>query len=548
MHLQRSAGDLRIGSAPTRTISLLLLVYGIPLLLILITRLPLMPKHLYDFDSVNLALAIREFDPVYHQPQPPGYPFFVAESRLAMQFLRTPEEVFHVLAILAGAVALGSLYLLGRKMFSAGVGLAAALLLFFNPVFWYTGLTSALRLHAAVISILAAFFCWRALSGRKAYFYAASLVLGLGGGFRPEATLTLLPLWVWCAWKLCDRRIVAKGFGLMAAGNLLWAMPIIWAYGGLGETWNSLWNYLMYHSQSRAALEGGPVFPWRRMIGRAILWNGMGAIPLLLLVPWSWRSLPGLPDRRLRFQFLSVWFLPHLLLSALVHITSPGHVMTTLPAICLAAGLVVDEFLHGAQKAAEWKRVTAIWMVLILWNVGFFFWPRTIPEASSSTEFRGWASVRDAFLIGSFETSYAQIRHRDNRTALAISQIERLKADADRPVLLIWLDDEIPVWRKVCYYFPSDPLYEIVKESERETSGIGARQWQGNTLTAVYQAGESIRLPIPFNARLIWLMPLASVARLNTSASIESAPPVHYADISPDSIPIQLGQFEFHSE
>src|SRR5207253_2196556 len=115
--------------------------------LVLATRLPFVPPHLFSFDTVNLALALKQFDPDRNQPQPPGYPLFVAEERLANPLFRAPERTFAVLSSVICGLALGMLYLLGARMFSPGAGLAAAALLFVNPAFWYSGLTTPLRPH-----------------------------------------------------------------------------------------------------------------------------------------------------------------------------------------------------------------------------------------------------------------------------------------------------------------------------------------------------------------------------------------------------------------
>ena len=102
-------------------------LFGFSVLLVLLTRWPLMPAHLYSFDSVNLALALEDFDPTRNQPQPPGYPLFVAEARLLHRLFRTPERTFAALAILISGLAVAVLYLLGKRMFSPGVGIIAAL-------------------------------------------------------------------------------------------------------------------------------------------------------------------------------------------------------------------------------------------------------------------------------------------------------------------------------------------------------------------------------------------------------------------------------------
>src|SRR5690348_7075157 len=69
----------------------LAVIAGICLALVTATRLPLLPQHLYSFDSVNMALALSDFDPARHQPQPPGYPLFVAEARIVNLALDNPE-------------------------------------------------------------------------------------------------------------------------------------------------------------------------------------------------------------------------------------------------------------------------------------------------------------------------------------------------------------------------------------------------------------------------------------------------------------------------
>src|SRR3989338_7203203 len=120
-------------------------LFGIAALLVVATRLPLMPTHLYSFDSANLAFALEQFDPALNQPQPPGYPLFVAKAKLLHLFLGTPERTFAVLRILVSSLALVLLFLLGQRMISKKVGYAAAALLLVNPVFWYSSLTSPLQ-------------------------------------------------------------------------------------------------------------------------------------------------------------------------------------------------------------------------------------------------------------------------------------------------------------------------------------------------------------------------------------------------------------------
>ena len=87
------------------------------LFLVLLSGLPFVPPYLYSFDTVGLALALKDFDPTRNQPQPPGYPFFVAEARLLYPLFGTPERTFAAIESLIGGLSVGMLYLLGKRMF-----------------------------------------------------------------------------------------------------------------------------------------------------------------------------------------------------------------------------------------------------------------------------------------------------------------------------------------------------------------------------------------------------------------------------------------------
>src|SRR5215813_9299932 len=75
------------------------------LVFLIVTRWPLGPDYLYSFDSVNFALALENFNPALHQPQPPGYPLFVAFTRFLHLVIRRPEDVFLAAGIVAACAS-----------------------------------------------------------------------------------------------------------------------------------------------------------------------------------------------------------------------------------------------------------------------------------------------------------------------------------------------------------------------------------------------------------------------------------------------------------
>src|SRR5229473_1281724 len=85
--------------------------------LLLLTRLPAMASYL-SIDNVNLAFSLEKFDPRIHQPQPPGYPFFVFFGRAVNFLLRDAERTFPAISLIASGLSLVFAFLLGQKMFS----------------------------------------------------------------------------------------------------------------------------------------------------------------------------------------------------------------------------------------------------------------------------------------------------------------------------------------------------------------------------------------------------------------------------------------------
>ena len=76
--------------------------------LLLLSRIPAMATYL-SIDNVNLAFSLHKFDPRVHQPQPPGYPFFVSASHPTQpeQVTGDPAGIFKLAATAADGKASG---------------------------------------------------------------------------------------------------------------------------------------------------------------------------------------------------------------------------------------------------------------------------------------------------------------------------------------------------------------------------------------------------------------------------------------------------------
>ena len=251
---------------------------------VIATRLPLAPRQLFTFDDVNLAYSIGHFDVRISQPQPPGYPLFVMEMR-ALWWLRfrRVESILLTLALAGSIVALSLLVFAGNRIMGGRSGFYGALLLVLNPVFWHSGVVSALRIQLAIVSLAVAASCWRAWQGNRFWVPRSAIVLGLAAGIRPEMGPLLFPLWAVSAWrarvKAADLRFA---LGAMAVAVLAWLAPAMWASHGPAGYMNACVEYLHDQASVTSSLFGSER-------GQTTFWH---------LIVWTLAILPGVRSAR----------------------------------------------------------------------------------------------------------------------------------------------------------------------------------------------------------------------------------------------------------
>src|SRR3970282_443731 len=77
----------------------------------------------YNWDAVQFALALREFDVVKHQPHPPGYLLYVGLGRLLNASLGDPTLAYVALAMLFSTGSTFALYALARRLYDRATAL-----------------------------------------------------------------------------------------------------------------------------------------------------------------------------------------------------------------------------------------------------------------------------------------------------------------------------------------------------------------------------------------------------------------------------------------
>src|SRR5215831_12191839 len=286
--------------------------------LLLLSRIPAMATYL-SIDNVNLALSLERFDPRVHQPQPPGYPFFVLLGRIVNLFFHNAERTFVVISLLVSALCLPVAFVLGKRMFSQWAGAAAVLLLVVNPVFWHSSLDGPLRPHLALFSLLTAYCCWRCWNGEKRFAFWGAVALGVGSGFRPDLIAFLFPLWLISSWTGTKswRAVLCAGIVLVAI-VLVWVGALIYAMGGFRTFTKIMLDYAVKQSSPGSVVLGSSLLAWLRQINRLVIWNGLAIITWIWALPFYFLKRDRLPLRSPQGVFFFIWVVPGLIIQALI--------------------------------------------------------------------------------------------------------------------------------------------------------------------------------------------------------------------------------------
>jgi hypothetical protein len=504
------------------------------LALLLLTRLPAMASYL-SIDNVNLAFSLEKFDPRIHQPQPPGYPFFVAFGRVVNFVFRDAERTFVVISILVSGLSLLTAFRLGSRMFSPWAGAAGAFLLLVNPVSWHSDLDGPLRPTLALFSLLTAYCSWRCWSGEKQFAFWGAVALGIGSGFRPDLGAFLFPVWLISSWVGTKSwRTVLQGVAVLAVIVAVWLGALVVAMEGIANFRSVMFGYAVEQSQQYGSVVlGSPLGAWLRQINRLVIWNGLAIVGWIWAVPFYFRKRDRLPVGSSQSVFLFLWLVPGLIVQALIHIAAPGHTLFSVPAFCILGGYVLS-MIRGRDLVLA---------SALIFNVMLFLDYFPLPAGSTDLG-RGTPSIKNAMIFGTFESSIGQVRFLDDVTRVTLKEIREF-TPADRPSVIISTDmpyDQwFMQWQVGRYYLPRQDFWVLYNKMEKK----GAEHIRRDRSIEARDTAP-VRVPIFREGRILWLIEpngvfhkqLAGVQKLSGGAY------VFYSDITRDSPPFSIDGFE----
>jgi Dolichyl-phosphate-mannose-protein mannosyltransferase len=207
-----------------RTFSSVIFIFAATFALYFLSRSP----GLDEWDSVQFAMGIREFNLWKHQPHPPGYPLYIFFAWLAVRlFGWSPEFSLQFLSCAGGALFVGAWFCIVRLQFGERFAWLVAGALAITPVVWMTSIRALTDSLAAGL-LSAQLFCSLLFreNARKKQLIAIGLLGAAAAGVRPQfLPVALLILITSLFRRRAGAKIWLTGGAIFVAGCLLWLVP-----------------------------------------------------------------------------------------------------------------------------------------------------------------------------------------------------------------------------------------------------------------------------------------------------------------------------------
>jgi len=493
-------------------------------LTVLILRIPFVNKFLYEWDSASYALALDNYSIIHEQPQSPGYILYIALGKMVNFILHDANTTFIFLGIVFSILTVFLVYFLAKNIFNRKIAIASAVLLTFNPLFWFYGEIGSIYIFQAFFSALIAFLCYKSLKEGGYYIYLSALILGISGGFRLDMVILLLPLWIFSLiYNKTNLKRLLKALSVLVIGVLLWMVPTIISTGSLG-------NYLKLLSTVSSAgytsvLMGASLNSQIINSGLSIVWyllaiNLSGIILLVIYLifhhnNWKNKFIPYLKDPRSIFFIL--WILPAFLFFTIIYIIKPGYALISLPALIIILGYVVKrlaEDLHIKIPKISVKSFFIIILIIgVIMNGVIYLYPYDLHQGELWETPQGnlTGSQKALFEINvGLMYNQKKISENDLNTMLHIEVINNLSnSDPNSSIIVIrdiTREDEGFNWRKAMYYLPGYSVYYLFdSENSHLTNNVSV--WLGKNHTDQKVESSTVEINLdPSVTKIIWIM------------------------------------------
>jgi len=374
---------------------------GVMALGVIISRWIGKSEYLYSTDSALYALALDHYDISLHQPHPPGYALYILFAKGFYLLTHDANLALIIVSIVFSVLAVYAVFYLTKLVYGRKVAWLSTILLVTAPLFWFYGQVALNYACDAFFAAWAGIYLYRAATDTRNYkaLLWASLILAIGGGFRPTLVIFMAPLWLWAIWRQRSWRGLLINILIIFGGTLAWLLPAMWLSGGLLKFWQAVSGILL----GKSGLYSFTVFDqgWVKLsLYAQSIWNNLllnFGLAFLITAFYlaSWLA-PQAGERKLsllNLWFWCLWIVPAMLFYLLIVFTIPGYLLIVLPALTILVAVSVVGLIESLMAAYHFRTsqspllIASLTIVLAISIAGFNIFTNFIRQTFSNEKF-----------------------------------------------------------------------------------------------------------------------------------------------------------------
>lgn len=325
---------------------------------VFLTRWVFMTEYLVHFDSINFALGIVDYNPVVHQPHPPGYFLYILLGKALNFVTGDPGAALLAISIGASVAAVAFVYMLTYEWFGRKAAIFSGILFVLSPFSWFYGTVALTYIVEFCLVSLIGLLLWHVSIGKKQFLLPVAVVMGIAVGFRQSSILFLAPLCLYAMRNIGIKHFL-RAVLVFTVTVVAWFLPMLIASGG-GELYftalNDLWvrtastNNVPAVIANEGLLRGVLIAITHFLL--VLFFYGIGfaaAAPLILM-----RGLP-LGEWAGQKRFTLIWIVPGILFFTFIFITfsNMGYMSVIFPPLFAIIGAKLSKWHE--QIGEEWR-------------------------------------------------------------------------------------------------------------------------------------------------------------------------------------------------
>jgi hypothetical protein len=460
-------------------------------IIIVFSRLIYKSIYLYEWDSIQFALAIDKIDIVWHQPHPPGYMFYVALIKLAYIFINDHNNAMIASNIFISIATVIVFYKHSFLLLKSYVfAFLSSLLLAFNPNFWFNGSTATIYTAEAFITTANGYLLWRMNPNSKWNLFFSSMLIGLLSGLRPTALLFVFPLWFFtlARKKILNIKTITYHGSIILLMSLIWLIPTIMNTQGIANYYNASSSLTGNGHEKLISFFGSNVNYLLTNITSYMMWmvqslSPFGVLFLCLSLLWILnKRVLGIEKEYLLF-FL-YWITPSLIFYVFF-LDKFGYLLSIIPPFLL---LISYLLMRGADRCSRKNSyiLLFIYSVILLFFIIWFVYPSFDKDGKPNKLIAPAFIVQPPMSDSSWDISSREILHKNFLIDESLKYLKGSDITGSSTTTIFWFGGS-PTWRHLSYYLPSHHLYWLVNYSNSGYVGFNSDYYYShNNLVSSY--------------------------------------------------------------